>query len=389
MPAYPVTIYKPDSCYNGYTLFAHTYEDASTGRGGVAHIYLIDMEGRPVHEWVATTAVQLTELLPDGTLAYSTRDRSDLNTAGVYYLTPDSSVTWSYHCRFDHDFHVMEDDHLMIHCLIDRITPPLGKELRRNPYIIEIDKETKDLIWEWHGEEHLEDLEAFFDFSTLLDPERRARRVLKERMAWDPQAQSISEEAREALLARQTWSFAFDWAHNNTCEVMGENEAASQDRRFRPGNVLFSYRSLDIIGVIDRKTGQIVWAWGPGTLDGQHQPTMLDNGHILVYDNGTRRGYSQVLELDPLTGEIMWDYTGDPKPSFFSPFISGVERLPNGNTLICEGSAAGDSRRPRLFEVTPDREIVWEYLSPYADPGTHGIYRAQRYGADYVAPLLG
>jgi len=384
-----VTIYKPDSCYNGYTLFAHTYEDASTGRGGVAHIYLIDMEGRPVHEWVATTAVQLTELLPDGTLAYSTRDRSDLNTAGVYYLTPDSSVTWSYHCRFDHDFHVMEDDHLMIHCLIDRITPPLGKELRRNPYIIEIDKETKDLIWEWHGEEHLEDLEAFFDFSTLLDPERRARRVLKERMAWDPQAQSISEEAREALLARQTWSFAFDWAHNNTCEVMGENEAASQDRRFRPGNVLFSYRSLDIIGVIDRKTGQIVWAWGPGTLDGQHQPTMLDNGHILVYDNGTRRGYSQVLELDPLTGEIMWDYTGDPKPSFFSPFISGVERLPNGNTLICEGSAAGDSRRPRLFEVTPDREIVWEYLSPYADPGTHGIYRAQRYGADYVAPLLG
>jgi hypothetical protein len=389
MPAYPVTIYKPETCHNGYTLFAHTYEDASTGRGGVAHIYLIDMEGRPVHEWTASTAVQLTELLPDGTLAVSTRDRSDLNTAGVYYLAPDSSVTWSYHCRFDHDFHIMDNDHLMIHCLIDRITPPLGKELRRNPYIIEIDRATKDLIWEWHGEEHLEDLAAFFDLSMLLDPERRARQVLKEQLAWDSAVRESSEEAREARVVQQARHFAFDWAHNNTCEVMAENAAAAQDARFRPGNILLSYRSLDAIGVIDRETGAIVWAWGPGTLDGQHQPTMLANGHILVYDNGTRRGYSRVLELDPLTGQIVWHYTADPKPSFFSPFISGAERMPNGNTVICEGSATGDSRRPRLFEVTPAKEIVWEYLSPYADPGTHGIYRAQRYSAAYVEPLLG
>lgn len=389
MPAYPVTVYEPERCYNGYTLFAHTYEDAATGHDGVAHLYLIDMEGRPVHEWTATTAVQLTELLPDGTLAYSTRDRSDLNTAGVTYLAPDSTVTWSYHCRFDHDFHVMANDHLTIHCLIDRITPALGTELRRNPTIIEIDRETKALIWTWHGEAHLDDLAAFFDLSTLLDPERRARRVMNERMAWDSRVQQASGTERAVMVDQQARHFAFDWAHNNTCEVMAANEAAAQDARFRPGNLLFSYRSLDVIGVIDRETEEIVWAWGPGTLDGQHQPTMLANGHILVYDNGTRRGYSRVIEVDPLNGEIVWSYTGDPKPSFFSPYISGAERLPNGNTFICEGSAAGDSRRPRLFEVTSDGEIVWEYLSPYADPGTHGIYRAQRYGPEAVAPLLG
>jgi hypothetical protein len=34
---------------------------------------------------------------------------------------------------------------------------------------------------------------------------------------------------------------------------------------------------------------------------------MLPNGHIMVYDNGTRRGYSRVIELDPLSAEIVWE----------------------------------------------------------------------------------
>jgi outer membrane protein assembly factor BamB len=165
----------------------------------------------------------------------------------------------------------------------------------------------------------------------------------------------------------------FDWAHNNTCEVLPDNPTARQDTRFRAGNLLFSYRSLDIIGVIDRDSGDIVWAWGPGDLDGQHQPTMLPNGRIMIYDNGTCRGWSRVIELDPLGGEIVWSYTATPKESFFSGFISGAQRLPNQNTLICEGATG------RLFEVTLDGEIVWEFKSPYTEPGTHGIYRATRY----------
>ena len=115
---------------------------------------------------------------------------------------------------------------------------------------------------------------------------------------------------------------------------------------------------------------------------------MLPNGHILVYDNGARRGWSQVLELDPLSGEIVWEYTGTPKNSFFAPFISGAQLLPNDNILICEGASGGDAAWARLFEVTRDKEIVWEFKSPYADPGTMGIYRAVRYTAASVKPLL-
>jgi hypothetical protein len=235
---------NPPQPNNGYTLFCHTYENPSTARDGLAHMYLIDMEGRPVYEWTARTAVQLLELLPDGTLCYSTRDRSNIDQAGLYRIGPDSSVLWHYHCRVDHDFHVMDKGHLMIHCLMDRMVPQLGPGLRRNSYIVEIGP-NEELLWEWHGEAHIEELVDLCGLETPIN--------------------------------------CFDWAHNNTCEVLPDNSSAARDPRFRAGNILFSYRSLDIVGVIDRQSSAIVWAWGPGELDGQHQPTMLANGHILIY----------------------------------------------------------------------------------------------------------
>ncbi|HEY64297.1 MAG TPA: hypothetical protein G4O02_06960 [Caldilineae bacterium] len=385
MAEYPrdtgVTIYQPDRCCNGYTLFCHTYEDPRMGRGGVAHMYLIDMEGHVIHEWIAHTAVQLLELLPDGSLYYSTRDRSNIDQAGLYRIAPDSSVLWRYHCRIDHDFHVMDNGHLMIHCLIDKMVPRLGPELRRNPYIVEIGPD-KELLWEWHGEEHIQELIDLCGLEVPIDWAERMRQEVEERRAWDERLQAMPSEELTALIQRLIEQRRFDWAHNNTCEVMPDNPSAAKDPRFRAGNILFSYRSLDIIGVIDRESGEIVWAWGPGELDGQHQPTMLPNGHILIYDNGTRRGWSRVIELDPITEQIVWEYTGTPKHSFYSAAISGAQRLPNGNTFICEGGPG------RLFEVTPDGEIVWEFKSPYGDEGTYGIYRATRYAPDFVQPLL-
>jgi len=347
-----VTVYKPEKFFEGYTLFCHTYEDPSVGPGGVAHMYLIDMKGNVVHEWTAKTAVQLLELLPNGNLLYSTRDRSNIAKAGLYELDPASNVVWRYHCRIDHDFRVLENGNILIHCIMDKIVPKLGPELKRCPYIIEITRD-KELVWEWHGEEHIDELRE------LLGEER-----------WRMVERRIREE------------FPFDWAHNNTCAPIPDNPTGRKDPRFRKGNILFSYRSLDIIGVIDRDTGRIVWAWGPGVLDGQHHPTMLPNGHILIFDNGTRRKWSRVIELDPLKEEIVWEYTGTPKESFFSPYISGAQLLPNGNVFICEGGPC------RLFEVTREGEIVWEYRSPFKVKGTYGIYRATRYSPEYVRPLL-
>ena len=380
-----VTIYRPDKCYHGYTLFCHTHEDLRLGTDLLAPMFLIDMEGNIVHQWQAKTAVQLIKLLPDGNLYYMTRDRSNIDQAGLRVIGPDSSLLWYCHCRIDHDYYSLANGHLMIHCLVDRMVPDLGHELRRNPYIIEIGP-NKELIWEWHGEDHLQELVDLCGLEIPIDWKGRVERELEERRPWDERVQSASLQEIEAVAQRMIHHFAFDWAHNNTCQVIPENAAAARDERFRPGNIVFSYRSLDIIGVIDRSSGEIVWAWGPGDLDGQHKPHVLENGHILVYDNGTRRGWSRVIELDPLANQIVWEYAAAPRESFFSAFISGAQRLPNGNTLICEGA------RGRLFEVTPEKEIVWEFISPFRGfilgREAHNIYRATRYSPEYVAPLL-
>jgi len=55
--------------------------------------------------------------------------------------------------------------------------------------------------------------------------------------------------------------------------------------------------NLDIIGIADIDRDEIVWAWGLGVLDGQHQPTMTEQGTILVFDNGTARGYTKISWL--------------------------------------------------------------------------------------------
>ena len=112
---------------------------------------------------------------------------------------------------------------------------------------------------------------------------------------------------------------------------------------------------------------------------------MLDNGNILVFANGMHvleNPCSKIFEIDPKTNEIVWQYRSKPIWEFFSHFISGAQRLPNGNTLICEGMTG------RLFEVTMDGETVWEYVVPFfADHPRHGntnnTFRARRYAPDF------
>jgi hypothetical protein len=121
--------------------------------------------------------------------------------------------------------------------------------------------------------------------------------------------------------------------------------------------------------------------------------------NLLVFDNGVwagygqpnpasptdrqnaRRDHSRVLEIDPISLQIVWQYTpveaGFVMPldasRFYSPFIRSAQRLPNGNTLITEGSDG------RIFEVARDHELVWEYISPYwGKRGLNMVYRAYR-----------
>ena len=94
----------------------------------------------------------------------------------------------------------------------------------------------------------------------------------------------------------------------------------------------------------------------------QHQPTALDNGHILLLDNKGGRpqsGRSRVIEFNPVTGERIWAYTGTPTNRFFTNTCGSCQRLPNGNTLITE------SDNGRALEVTRQKEVAWEFLNPF------------------------
>ena len=142
-----------------------------------------------------------------------------------------------------------------------------------------------------------------------------------------------------------------------------------------------------MIALLDIKTGDFVWKWGNSILSHQHSPSLLENGNILVFDNGCHRQglpFSKIIEINPNTNEIEWEYTGDPFISFFSSNISSCERLPNGNTLITEGAPG------RIFEITHEKEIVWEYINPFEVQGEapipkNAIFRSHRYDKNHPA----
>ncbi len=157
------------------------------------------------------------------------------------------------------------------------------------------------------------------------------------------------------------------------------------------GNLLVSFRNISTVIRIDRGTGNITWKMGAPPLAGQHAPNLLPNGNVLIFDNGPHRldesfPFSRVVEVNPATNEIVWKYQ-EPRPfNFYSPRISNAQRLPNGNTLINEGVFG------RFFEVTPDGDVVWEFVNPYFGPDTaaakmqnNGVFRVYRYSDEEIA----
>jgi hypothetical protein len=175
----------------------------------------------------------------------------------------------------------------------------------------------------------------------------------------------------------------YDYFHMNTTTLIPDTPVGRKDSRFGEGNLLVCFRNVNQIAVLEKDTKEILWVWGEGELELPHHPTVLENGNILVFDNGAIRGYTRIIELDPLTEEIVWEYTGDPPETFFSSTRGSAQRLPNGNTLICE------SNDGRVFEITSDGEIVWEWYNPQlAGERRVQIYRMLRYSPEMVEPLL-
>ncbi len=334
-----LTVHDPDRAWAGYTLYSGRWTEEA---------HLLDMEGEIVHSWSYPQGFDwcYAELLPDGTLAVIIKELEDQVDGMFFELSWDGELLRTLDIPIHHDFVRRDDGNTLALCreyVSDDEIHPGGL---KSDYLVELTPDD-EVVWEWHAHDHALKLQTLVD----VDFPRADR----------------------------------DWAHTNTVEVLPAGPAADADPRFAEGNVLFSMCNMDTIGVIEPATGEVVWAWGPGIVQKQHMPTMLDNGNLLIFDNGSERGWSRILELDPVADEVVWSYVAEPQESFFSDIRGGNQRLPNGNTLIT------DSDHGRVFEVTTGGDIVWEWITPetFEEGGeVMPIYRSMRYDPAEIEPRL-
>jgi hypothetical protein len=144
-----------------------------------------------------------------------------------------------------------------------------------------------------------------------------------------------------------------DVLHTNSVKVLS-TALAPKFPLFKPGQVLLSLRTASMIAVLDLPTRKVVWA-ARGIWKSQHDAQFLDNGHLLLFDNLGSPWGSRVIEYDPVSQAVPWWYSGDKDKPFINTFRGSNQRLPNGNTLIV------DSAGLRVFEVTRNKKIVWQW----------------------------
>lgn len=297
--------------------------------GHAAEAMLLDRKGRTLHRW----RYPLRRLWPDlasdprmAKLEYWRRvwlfPNGDLLAVyeglGIVKLDARSNVLWSRRGGFHHDLQVLEDGRIWV---LDRS----GRE------------------------------EVLEDFVTVLDPDGRVVRRISLLRAL--------ERSRFAVLLRRLGEKkqrAGDILHTNTLEVLDgrSRPGTGRDPAFRKGNVLLSLLKLDALTILDPEREEIVWAQ-TGSWRRQHQPTLLDDGSLLLFDNrGPGGSRSRVIEIDPRTNRVRWQFGGVPGVDLFSKTLGSCQRLPNGNTLITESEAG------RALEVTRAGRVVWELHNP-------------------------
>ena len=132
-------------------------------------------------------------------------------------------------------------------------------------------------------------------------------------------------------------------------------------------------RHQDAILAIDWRTRRLVWSWEPGVLSGPHAASPLANGNILVFDNGLTRGWSRVLEIDPLNPTRAKQFAFK-AAKVFSRVMGDCQRLSNGNTLFVHSEGGA------VAELTATGRPVWRYEASQSTPTGHraNIARLQR-----------
>ncbi|MGE3636478.1 MAG: arylsulfotransferase family protein, partial [Sandaracinaceae bacterium] len=163
-----------------------------------------------------------------------------------------------------------------------------------------------------------------------------------------------------------------DVLHVNSIEVLPRDIDGVAPR----GSFLMSFRAIDRVLILDADLQEVLWTSPSGLTQGQHDATILDDDRFLIFDNGSRRGRSRVIELDPRTNEVGWSFA--PEEGLFTQLRGGAQRLSSGNTLITESDTG------RALEVTRDGELVWEFWNPHVHGAGEAatrevIYRLNRF----------
>jgi len=339
-----------ERAWPGFTLFA-LYQSATTT------VYLIDLDGTVVHTWQMPYPAQYGCLTERGTLFYNGKTPGAADSfisdkpykiGAVMEVDWNGRVIWEVqHPDHHHDGIRLRNGNVLLLCLA-KLPRELASKIKGG----------------MAGTEHNGDM-----YGDYLVEMTTAGRAIWEYRIWehlDPEIDRITaiQEPRDL------------WTNGNGLAELPN------------GDIVVSFRTISTIIIIERKTGTITWKLGAPPLCGQHAPTPLANGNLLIFDNGPHRldhpmPFSRAIEVEPTTKRIVWEYRENRESDFFSPRISNAQRLPNGNTLICEGDFG------RLFEVTAGGEIVWEYINPYfgghPTAQNNRIFRAYRYSAEEIA----
>ncbi|GHB06887.1 arylsulfotransferase family protein [Salinicola rhizosphaerae] len=333
-----VTQYDPQLARNGLTLYTVGTEPAA---------YLIDMNGNVVHEWRKRYSevwpdgggvpnprpdefihFRNAQVLPNGDLIALYEGNGDTPYGyGLVKLDKDSNVIWRYAGRAHHQFAIGSDGkvYALIHGIFDDEIPGLSylKPPRLEDSLVVLSPDGREL-------QRTRLLPVIHDspYSELLDN-------VPGIMLGDP----IHANAVDYIDAAKARNFAFG----------------------KEGDLLLSFRETSSIGVFDPRTQKLTWATrGPWIR--QHDPDVLPNGDIALFDNRghfhTPEGESRILEFDPRRMRIAWQYTGTAEHPLESEIRGDQHRLDNGNTLISESDGG------RLVEVTREGKIAWEYVVP-------------------------
>ncbi len=318
-----ITVYDPARSSGGVNFYTS---------GHFAGAILMDMEGRVLHEWrydflkawpdeIESTEIDGSEYWRWAYLFENGDVLAIFDGLGLIKVDRNSNLIWKHFGSEHHDLDVTDDGRIYV--------------LTRKAHLVERVNERMPILE---------------DFVAVLDSDGRLLREVSVLEAFE-NSNFASSPAARGYVPRG------DLYHTNAVEVL-DGSIADRLPAFRRGNVLLSMRSLSTIAVLDMDLGEIVWVASDLWL-AQHDPKILDNGNILVFDNRGAKGESRVVEFDPVTREMVWVYAGDRSNKFFTQMCGANHRLESGNTLITESDFG------RAFEVTPGGDIVWEFVNPH------------------------